>query len=137
MKKISIFIILILLLVSAIFLYNQFTGGGAYSGNEIVLYEFYGDGCPYCTKLNHFLDDIKSKYPGLVVKKYEVWNNGDNEKLLHNMAKAHNIEVKGVPVVFIGEKAIIGFSDSIGKSIEEEIQGCLIQNCENPADKLE
>jgi len=137
MKKGMIFIILAVVLVGAILLYNQFTGTTTYEGSEVVLYEFWGNGCPHCARLNVFLEDMKEKYPSLTVKDYEVWYNKVNNDKMLEMARAYNVNVEGVPAVFINDKFISGFSTSIGEEIEQEIQKCLAEGCVNPGDRLE
>jgi thiol-disulfide isomerase/thioredoxin len=136
MKKRVIVLILLVVLVGAVFLYNNFTGETTYEGNEVVLYEFWGDGCPHCASLNLFLDKMKGKYPSLVIKKYEVWYNEGNKKIMQDMANAYDVEVKGVPAVFINDRFMAGFSTSIGEEIEREIQKCLVSECINSGDKL-
>ena len=39
--------------------------------NIIILYEFYGEGCPRCTELNSFLEEHKKSYPNLKINRYE------------------------------------------------------------------
>ena len=103
---------------------------------EVVIYEFYGKGCPYCTKLNKWFNGVKPKYPALKVLQHEVYSNKTNHAFFQQMSKAYGKNAGGVPVIFIGEKRIVGFSPKIGEQIEAEIQSCLDTICPSPLDKI-
>jgi thiol-disulfide isomerase/thioredoxin len=97
-------------------------------GNEkVILYLFWGDGCPHCEKEKKYLDAAKKKYPELEVKSFEVWHNQSNALFLSRMAKAAGIKSTGVPLTFIDTGAFAGFNDSIAREIENKIKYC-IQN---------
>ncbi len=106
------------------------------SQEKIDLVFFYGKGCPHCEQLEVFLDQIKDKYPGLSITSYEVYFNDENRQLFGEMAKLYNAEIQGVPTLFINDKVIIGFSNSIATSIEQEIEKCTTQTCTSPIEKL-
>lgn len=103
---------------------------------KVVIYEFYGKGCPHCTKLNKWLEEIKPKYPQLEVVQHEVYRNSTNRKLFQKMAKAYGKNAGGVPAIFIGEKNIVGFSPEVGERIEAEILNCVEALCNSPLEKL-
>jgi len=106
-------------------------------GNEkVILYLFWGDGCPHCEKEKLFLDAAKKKYPELEVKSFEVWHNQANAMFLSRMAKAAGIKSTGVPATFIDAEAFAGFNDSVAQEIENKIKYC-IQNrgaCVEPSE---
>ncbi|MEM4662554.1 MAG: hypothetical protein QXM75_00860 [Candidatus Diapherotrites archaeon] len=105
----------------------------------VVLYFFYGEGCPHCTKQKIFLEKMKEKYPNLIVKAYEVWKNEDNRKLFSEFAEAFGINARGVPTTFIGDfDPIIGFGseETTGKVIEEKIAYCSEHGCIDAISKL-
>jgi len=108
----------------------------AFAEEEVVLYEFSKEGCPYCDALDHFLKGIEDDYPNLVIKKYDI-QESDNVELLLKMSKAFDEEVSGVPVVFINNKIIEGFNNQKKEIIEEEIQKCSLEECEDPIDKID
>lgn len=99
---------------------------------EVVLYFFYGEGCPHCAKQKPFLEKMKEKYPTLVVKSYEVWHNQENKELFLKFAKAFGVNASGVPMTYIGEfNPIIGYGsdETTGKTIEERISYCVEYGC--------
>jgi cytochrome c biogenesis protein CcdA/glutaredoxin len=99
--------------------------------NDVYLHLFYGQGCPHCGSLISFLDGIKSKYPSLKIYEHEVYQNNEERELFEKMSVAFNTSIEGVPTVFIDNKVIVGFSNSIGESIENEIKNCLSVDCGN------
>jgi len=132
MRKI-ILMLTILLLIGPIISYAAEQEGN----NEVVLFMFYGQGCPHCGKMELFLNDLEGKYPTLKIERYEIYNNQENRALFENISKAYDTEIVGVPAVFIDNKVVFGFSNSIGSSIENEIKKCLNEVCCSPRDKLE
>ncbi len=101
----------------------------------VHLHLFYGAGCPHCSKLRIFMEDIKPKYPSMIVYEHEVYSDVEGRSLFEQMSADFNVSIEGVPTVFIDGKVIVGFSNSIGESIEQEIIRCLEADCGNPAEK--
>ncbi len=93
---------------------------------------FYGQGCPHCSTLKSFLVDMENKYPSLKIYPHEVYQDNEERDLFEEMSKNFNVEIKGVPTIFIDDKVIVGFSNAIGDSIEGEINRCLDIDCSNP-----
>ncbi len=137
-----IFAILIIL-IGTIFLVNGAINGNlgnnsnnTVSGKGVILYQFYGQGCPHCASQDNFLDDMEQKYSSLKVERYEIYLNEENRQLFSEMTEAFNTEIKGVPTIFIDKKVIMGYSSSLGRQIEEEIQRCLEEGCIDPIDRI-
>lgn len=120
------------LLIAVLLLSSVVSGAKAarlYSDKPVVVYFFWGDGCPYCAEEKPFLEELQRRYPGLEVRDYEVWYDEDNQALLKEMADALGFEVRGVPVTVIGERSWIGFSDQIAQEIEEQVATCSSAGC--------
>lgn len=103
----------------------------------VEMHLFYGNGCPHCARAKLFLDEISPKYPTLNITEYEVYGNRENNILFQDLAKAFDTKVGGVPTVFIDDRVIVGFSESIASSLESEIQRCVEQGCADPMSKLD
>ncbi len=99
---------------------------------KIVLYFFWGDGCPHCKVEKTFLNEMKKRHPYLEIRDYEVWYSKKNAALLTKMAEMYSLQASGVPVTFVGEKAFVGFSDQSKKDIAEAIEDCLSKTCIDP-----
>ncbi len=104
--------------------------------SDVDLIFFYGRGCPHCSREEAWLEDMEDKYPTLNVEKFEVYFDKNSRTLMQEMAKAYNTEIGGVPTTFINGKVITGFSDALGKSIEQEIRNCIQTGCVNPLDSV-
>ncbi len=99
---------------------------------DVHLHVFYGQGCSHCSKLLSFLDDIRDDYPTLKIYEHEVYNDFEGRELFQEFVDKYGTKMRGVPTCFIDDKVIVGFSNSIGDSIEEEIRRCLKEDCGNP-----
>jgi thiol-disulfide isomerase/thioredoxin len=108
------------------------------SDQEVVIYFFWGEGCPYCQTEKAFLDGIKDDFPSLVINDYEVYYNEENRNMFLEMAAAYGIDnPQGVPMTFINDQYFIGFAeDPIGLEIISLINGCLDSVCLNPITRL-
>ena len=104
---------------------------------KINLYLFYGDGCPHCAKEEKFFDSISKEYGNSYnLVKLETWNNQNNQKLkelvvdkliedgyivLDDTTTIDNY-YKPVPLLIIGNKAFLGYSDTMNDTIISSIQ---------------
>ena len=60
-----------------------------------MLLEFYGRECPHCKRIRPFLERLEKS--GTEIKRFEVWHNEDNAKLMEKYAKDKCL---GVPFLF-------------------------------------
>jgi thiol-disulfide isomerase/thioredoxin len=76
---------------------------------------FYSETCPFCLKEKSFLDDLKNKYPDLIINFYSL-SNGDNVNLLkEKLIEKDAIRDFGtVPITFVGDKLFLGFDNKEG-----------------------
>lgn len=103
---------------------------------EFVVYFFWGSGCPHCKDEKVFLNEMKKKYLSMKVNDYEVWYDEENAELFAKMAQAYNIKTAGVPVTFVGNSSVIGFSEHSKKELLELFQECAAAQCIDPADLI-
>ena len=54
------------------------------AANPVVIYFFWGDGCPHCAEAEPFLEKLAKRYPEVEIRYYEVWNNEENRKPLRD-----------------------------------------------------
>ncbi|MBU4216266.1 thioredoxin family protein [Candidatus Parcubacteria bacterium] len=96
----------------------------AVENKKIDLYFFYGQGCPHCAKEEIFLAKLEETKSNLVIHRYEVWYNKDNADLLAKVAKSINLNVSGVPILFVGTENVVGYGgdESTGKDILKTIK---------------
>lgn len=101
---------------------------------KVVVYFFWGEGCPHCSHEKPFLEELKTKYPKLVVKDYEVWHDVDNKELFQKMSAAYEDTSGSVPATFVDFRSWIGYSEKTSKEIEEAVKQCFQFGCLDPAD---
>ncbi len=105
--------------------------------DKVVIYFFWGDGCPHCAVEKPFLEEMENKYPELRVESFETWKNQDNAQLFQKVAQAYGIQARGVPTTFIGDfEPIVGYAEYMADDIEAKIVECIENGCVNPGDKL-
>lgn len=104
---------------------------------KAVLYFFWGDGCPHCGHEKPFLESLKAKYPGLVVRDFEVWYNEQNKELYQKMAAAYGLGGGSVPATFIDIRSWLGYSDQKALEIEDSVRECMSANCLDPAELMQ
>lgn len=97
------------------------------SNLSIKIQLFYGKGCPHCAKLEIYLEELGKKYP-LDIERYEIYFNNTNRKIMQDMLEKQGRVIEGVPTLFIKDKIIVGFSDSLKPMIEQEVEQCY-QEC--------
>jgi thiol-disulfide isomerase/thioredoxin len=102
----------------------------AQSGEPVVIYFFWGDGCPHCAAAEPFLADLAARYPNVVIRDFEVWNHPENREPLIQMAAKFGFEPTGVPTTFLGDRYWIGFSEeTIGAEIAATVASCVQAGC--------
>lgn len=105
-------------------------------GNAFIVHFFWGSGCPHCKEEKRFLDEMKERYPQVKIVDYEVWYDENNAAILTKMAHAYGIKAAGVPITFIGDHAVIGFSEHAKKELSEFFAKCSRGACIDPADRM-
>lgn len=83
---------------------------GVNANENVNIYLFYGDGCPHCAALEEYLNNEYSSDKNVMVYKYEVWNNKENQELWKKVENITGEEAKGVPYFVIGDEIYQGYS---------------------------
>jgi len=145
MKKLWLLVLVVLvLLFGSVFIFgNNFISGGAVneegdiSETKVVLHLFYGRGCPHCGQMESFLKEMQSDYSGIKIEEHEVYFDNEERQFFQEMSETFGHSIEGVPTVFIDEKVIVGYSNSIADSLEREIERCLSEECADPAERID
>lgn len=101
---------------------------GSVSAQTPEINIFYSPTCPHCEKEREFLNQLKEKYPDIVINEYEVMSNQDNQKLLADFYEKYNVpqnERGYVPATFTSTKYFVGFNDQVAQGIEDCLKECL------------
>ena len=95
----------------------------------VVIYLFWGDGCPHCAAAEPFLNELTQRYTNTELRSYEVWNVPENQELFKKMTAVYGFEPHGVPTILIGDQYWEGYSDQIGQEIETAVRTCQETGC--------
>ncbi|MFW6282767.1 MAG: TlpA family protein disulfide reductase [Minisyncoccales bacterium] len=124
MKKITIILTILLLLLSFNFVFAQD------NNKNVEINFFYSKTCPHCAKEAKFLDKIEDKYPSVQVNRYLI---NENTQRLKDFFEEYDISQDNfgvVPATFVNDEFFLGFDNEngIGSKIEKAIQGELNNN---------
>ena len=89
--------------------------------DEVVLWYFWGDGCPYCELAADWLVELETTHPDVTVRQFEVWHDPGNQQRFVEMMQARGTEASGVPAFILDDEVWVGFSDGIAGEIEDEL----------------
>lgn len=91
------------------------------SNQKITLYLFRRTGCPHCQEEMKFLDSIINDYKSKMnIVVYDV-TQGDNNKLLQDVAAELGVSVDGVPFTVIGKQHIVGYASQLDTQFKQTI----------------
>jgi len=105
---------------------------GTIPPGSVVIYLFWGDGCPHCAKAKPFLASLAQSDERIVLREYEVWYHEDNQVVLKTMADAAGFEPQYVPTIFIGSRYWEGYGEEIAREIQDAVSACLETGCPDP-----
>jgi thiol-disulfide isomerase/thioredoxin len=127
----SLHLIAILTMCAAFIFSQPVSAQSSTPGHHVVIYLFWGDGCPHCAVAKPFLEDLTERYSNVELRSYEVWNVPENQVLFKKMAAAYNFEPHAVPTIIVGPQYWEGFNDQVGQEIEKTIQTCAATGCKD------
>jgi cytochrome c biogenesis protein CcdA/glutaredoxin len=125
---------------------------------EVPIYIFWGQGCPQCgTTKSHlemasnltqfgadggeealkFLRSLEAEHAEVAVHAYEVWGRGTYLPRFERMAAMFDMEPRGVPTIFVGDRVWEGFSPDTADEIETYVQECLETGCPDPGQAVD
>jgi thiol-disulfide isomerase/thioredoxin len=125
------FLLVMSLFLGMFFIYVK--GGDAQTPSPpihpVTIYLFWGDGCSHCARTKPYLESLQTKYPGVLLKAYEVYYEPDNQQIFIDMASKFGFEPSAVPTFFIGTFYSVGYSEELNPKIEAVIRECLQEGC--------
>ena len=94
---------------------------------------FYAKGCPNCARMEEVLNALLADRPNIKVARYEINAPGSRE-LLWKLSSHYKILATQVPVIFVGDKAIIGAGRAQEFALRAAISDCVTHSCPSPLD---
>ncbi len=142
-KRVVFLFCLVLLVVAASFVIPSPTGVSAITtterintegiilaeSNPVVIYFFWGDGCPHCAAAKPYLISLADTYPSVEIHDFEIYNNIVNQELFVKMTTAYGFEPHYVPTILIGDKYWEGYNDIAREEILAQVKNCLKESC--------
>ncbi len=81
--------------------------GAVALGDTVTVVYFYEVGCPHCGRINEILVELEDLHPELDVQRHEI-HTTDGRDLLARLLGAYNASIGPVPMVFVGDIAMVG-----------------------------
>lgn len=91
--------------MSRVFLALAIVVAGVVGFSVEVLF-FYDEGCPYCKEVWAFLEELQSRGLTFELKTYEI-HRPENWQLLYRLLSVYGAEVGPVPMLFVGNVALV------------------------------
>ena len=83
----------------------------AQEGNPVVIYMFWGEGCPHCAAAKPFFEDLANKNPEIELRFYEIYNSAENQEKFVKMAEhAHTPVCRKKPLSLSIQKLLMLFT---------------------------
>src|SRR3989339_97194 len=110
--------------LSSLLAIGIFLAGGVQATELPLVHLFWASGCPHCAAEKVFLADLSERYPGLVIRDYEISADRTNADLFRWVGQSLGTEFSGVPVTVVGSHYVFGFRDAetSGRAIEDMIE---------------
>jgi len=109
---------------------------------------FHEIGCSHCAHAEEFLESLRPFYPQLEILRYEIHDEGAID-LLEQLLAAYEVEMDSVPIIFIGDVALLGgtfygledgpFSPrglTSDMALEEAIKRAIDEDAVSPLDRV-
>lgn len=103
----------------------------AQEGNPVVIYMFWGEGCPHCSAAKPYFEDLANKNPEIELRFFEIYNSAENQEKFVKMAEAFGFEAWGVPTIFIGDRYWEGYAETLHPEFESVINACIANGCKD------
>jgi glutaredoxin len=86
---------------------------------------FYSDSCPHCHNEIRWLERIRSDFPGIEFRRFEVAESNDraNQRYFADVMEALDSVPRGWPRTVIGDRVFVGFVPNDGELVYNEEYG--------------
>ena len=71
-RRTILFALIISIILGGVGLYTVNAQSNA--TNKVIIYLFWGDGCPHCAKKKPFLEEMAAQNPNIEVRAFEIWS---------------------------------------------------------------
>jgi glutaredoxin len=95
---------------------------------------FSEEGCPDCTQVEELLAGLILELPKTTLVRYDI-SDPEALDLLMDLAHAYNIDASTLPVVFVGDEAVVGAGRTQEFALRNAIGTCTMQGCRSPLER--
>ena len=97
----------------------------------LTIHYFRADGCPHCEDAGAFFARLAAEEPRIAVRDYEVSRDPENRALFQAALDALGVAEGGVPFIFVGDWATLGYHTdaTTGAEIRRQAARCLATGC--------
>lgn len=124
-------ILIAILILAGLIAFQPQPAVQAQEGNPVVIYMFWGDGCPHCAQAKPFFEKMAQTYPDVELRFYEIYYVPENQEKFIAMGAAYNFQAQYVPTIFIGDQYWEGYSNTMDPMFEEAIKRCVAFGCKD------
>ena len=97
---------------------------------------FHERGCPSCEEMDELLAGMTIDAPDGAIAHHEI-TEPESMELLAALCRVYGIDIPStVPIVFVGDDAVIGMGRTQEFTLRNAIGSCLSVGCENPMARL-
>ena len=98
---------------------------------SLTIHYFRAEGCPHCEDAGAFFARLAAEEPRIAVRDYEISRDAENRALFQAALQALGVEEGGVPFIFVGDWATLGFhaDATTGAEIRRQAERCLASSC--------
>ena len=96
---------------------------------------FYEEGCPNCLEMEALLEPLTYDLPESAVARYEI-TAPDNLDLLVALGEEYGVDVSTVPVIFVGDVAIVGVGRTQEFELRNAVGDCIVEGCPSPFERI-
>jgi cytochrome c biogenesis protein CcdA len=106
----------------------------AQAADDLDVVFFHGQGCGHCAKSEELLEFIAHENPEVKIRSYEVYFNDDYRDLMFEFGREYDVDVSGVPMIFVGNAVISGHKPDL---LISTIERCLEIGCISALERVE
>ena len=126
------FILLIFCFCASILLVPNFV----FAQNQIEIDFFHSPTCSHCKNLKAELNNLKEEHAEINIIEYDVYTNTEDRDIYNALSDIYDQQVQGVPIVLINDKLYSGDSQGTITALHQEIDYCLVEECDKPSEKI-
>ena len=96
---------------------------------KVVIYIFWGEGCPHCAKAKPVLEGLAAQHSSIELYEFEIYTSVENQELFAAFGEEYRFEPKYVPCIIIGDTVWEGYAEEFNQEFVTKVDQCLTESC--------